>query len=65
MKTKSTKTACGRIKYRERGIVKQWTIGCMAFDGEDVLREHLKHWLPHAEFISGKIIPDKKKDQKL
>lgn len=53
--------ATGVITYREDGKVHQWSIGCMAHEPPESLRNHLARWKPAAEFVAAKIIPDKRK----
>lgn len=56
--------ATGVIIYRVNGKKKRWSIGCMAWETEKHLKKHLGLWIPNAEFISGRIVPDKRKVEK-
>jgi hypothetical protein len=53
-------TATGVITYLINGKRKKWSIGCMAWEKPDMLKDHLKTWIPKAVFVSGKIVPDNK-----
>lgn len=54
--------ATGRIRYREGGKVRTWSIACMAHESPESLRWHPHRWKPLAVFLSGRIIPDRKKN---
>lgn len=41
-----------QIRYRERGVVTEWGVGCDAHNDDDAsLAAHLKRWRPDAEFL--------------
>lgn len=53
--------ATGVIVYKINGKKKRWSIGCMAWETAKHLKKHLSMWIPNAEFISGKVVPDKRR----
>lgn len=41
-----------QIRYRERGVVREWGIGCDAHHDDDAsIEAHLKRWRPEAEYL--------------
>jgi hypothetical protein len=56
---KKIRSGTGIITYRLEGEVKACVVECaVPGDTKETLQEHLRHWIPEAEFVDVEIMPD-------